>query len=58
MKEHNCEEHLIEETWCDEQSMIGRIEKCSICGRIKYHWEYGTQFIKDWEEVGGELDDK
>ena len=62
MKDHNCEEHIEINKWYEDDfisSPIEEVHKCSICGRIKYHYAYGDILIENWEskESNGELDE-
>ncbi len=48
-KLHNCDNHLRHEEYRDG---IGNIDEsldfCMVCGRIKNHFAYGTDFVYDY----------
>lgn len=44
LKTTNCTGELgvHDETWT----------KCTSCGRLKYHWAYGIEYVNDWVDRG------
>lgn len=50
-KIHNCEKHLTETN--EQYDAYGVIEYdviCSVCGKKKNHWAYGSFTEKDWQK--------
>lgn len=49
-KLHNCDKHLVKDSWTEEGYVVERLEYCSICGRVKNHISYGANYVINYKE--------
>lgn len=50
-KLHNCEKHLQYVRWRTDYHLDEDITFCNVCGRVKNHYVYGNDEIKNYQPV-------